>query len=80
MTLRGIDAMGVKAFNANQKRKAVDQDVDNEQLFSDDEVGSKPAKRVPKKRVVRDDEDQDAVGGTTQKAIQKQGNSIGHGR
>ncbi|KAI9571564.1 hypothetical protein HD554DRAFT_2320692 [Boletus coccyginus] len=40
----------------------------NEQLFSDDEMESKPAKkRGAKKRVVRDEEDQDATGGPRKK-------------
>ncbi|KAG1785362.1 WD40-repeat-containing domain protein [Suillus plorans] len=41
--LAGIKFVG-KAFNANQKRRTIDQDVDNEQLFNDDEVNGKPAK------------------------------------
>ncbi|KAG1889868.1 hypothetical protein F4604DRAFT_1707232 [Suillus subluteus] len=57
-----------KKRSGGKLKKAIDQDVDNEQLFSDDEVDSKPAKkRVPKKRVVRDDDDQDAVGGPRKK-------------
>ncbi|KAH0828123.1 hypothetical protein J3R83DRAFT_3795 [Lanmaoa asiatica] len=40
----------------------------NEQLFSDEEMESKPAKkRGAKKRVVRDDEDQEAAGGPRKK-------------
>jgi hypothetical protein len=35
-----------KKRSGGKLKKAVDQDVDNEQLFSDDEVDSKPAKKV----------------------------------
>jgi RNA polymerase-associated protein CTR9 len=57
-----------KKRSGGKLKKAIDQDIDNEQLFSDDEVDNKPAKkRVPKKRVVRDDDDQDAVGGPRKK-------------
>ncbi|KAG1725277.1 uncharacterized protein EDB91DRAFT_1169030 [Suillus paluster] len=57
-----------KKRGGGKLKKTIDQDVDNEQLFSDEEVDSKPAKkRVPKKRVVRDDDDQEAVGGPRKK-------------
>ncbi|KAG0696963.1 hypothetical protein DFH29DRAFT_178165 [Suillus ampliporus] len=57
-----------KKRGGGKLKKAIDQDGDNEQLFSDDEVDSKPAKkRVPKKRVIRDDDDQEAVGGPRKK-------------
>jgi RNA polymerase-associated protein CTR9 len=35
-----------KKRGGGKLKKAIDQDVDNEQLFSDDEVDSKPAKKV----------------------------------
>ncbi|OJA11248.1 hypothetical protein AZE42_09541 [Rhizopogon vesiculosus] len=57
-----------KKRGGGKLKKAIDQDGDNEQLFSDEDVDSKPAKkRVPKKRVIRDDDDQDNVGGPRKK-------------
>jgi RNA polymerase-associated protein CTR9 len=35
-----------KKRSGGKLKKAIDQDVDNEQLFSDDEVDNKPAKKV----------------------------------
>jgi RNA polymerase-associated protein CTR9 len=49
-------------------KKANDQGDDNEQLFSDEDMDSKPAKkRGGKKRVVRDEDDQEAAGGPRKK-------------
>ncbi|KIJ12938.1 hypothetical protein PAXINDRAFT_14301 [Paxillus involutus ATCC 200175] len=49
-------------------KKANDQGDENEQLFSDEDMDSKPAKkRGAKKRVVRDDDDQEAAGGPRKK-------------
>ncbi|KAF9227093.1 TPR-like protein [Gyrodon lividus] len=53
-------------------KKANDQGDDNEQLFSDEDIDSKPAKKVSalrgaKKRVVRDDDDQEIAGGPRKK-------------
>ncbi|KAG1735969.1 hypothetical protein EDB19DRAFT_1896149 [Suillus lakei] len=64
----GAEPKKKKKRSGGKLKKAIDQDVDNEQLFSDDEVDSKPAKkRVPTKRVVRDDDDQEAAGGPRKK-------------
>ncbi|KAF9232678.1 hypothetical protein BU15DRAFT_80981 [Melanogaster broomeanus] len=49
-------------------KKANDQGDDNEQLFSDEDMDSKPTKkRGAKKRVVRDDDEQEAAGGPRKK-------------
>ncbi|KAN0091495.1 hypothetical protein V8E55_005061 [Tylopilus felleus] len=50
------------------KRSGDQGGEDNEQLFSDEEVESKPAKkRGGKKRIVRDEEDQETTGGPRKK-------------
>ncbi|KAH7907720.1 hypothetical protein BJ138DRAFT_1116454 [Hygrophoropsis aurantiaca] len=64
----GDEGAEPKKKRRGKLRKAVEQGDENGQLFSDEEADSKPVKkRGVKKRVVRDDDDQDAAGAPRKK-------------
>ncbi|KAL4073760.1 hypothetical protein V8B97DRAFT_1238806 [Scleroderma yunnanense] len=64
----GANGNEPKKKRKGKLKKANDQGDENEQLFSDDEADNKPAKkRGAKKRVVRDEDEQETSGGPRKK-------------